>query len=97
VITFDLDDDAPIFWQKCKTVAVDSRFNVDLPNTHTLQLEFAKDGFSTRYYYFEIIRPGRAPLDVASSATRPVYGANPIESTMHIVLVRRAPTSVNLR
>jgi hypothetical protein len=43
-MTFDLNNDEPVFWEQMSTNDVNGHFAADLGNTHTVFLEFAKDG-----------------------------------------------------
>ncbi|MDB5329850.1 MAG: hypothetical protein JWP03_1001 [Phycisphaerales bacterium] len=43
-MTFDLNNDEPVFWEQMSTNDLNGHFAVDLGNTHTVFLEFAKDG-----------------------------------------------------
>jgi hypothetical protein len=94
VVTFDLNDGGPLFWEVTKTEQVNGHFSVNLLNTHTVQLRFAKNGYDPREYHFEIFRKGHLPLDVVRAATAPVYGIGRIiESELQVVMKREIPTA----
>ncbi|MGB7161192.1 MAG: hypothetical protein WBD40_24245 [Tepidisphaeraceae bacterium] len=94
LVTFDLNDDSPVFWEEAKSRDVDGDFSVNLYNTHTVRLEFTKDGFENRDYHFELVRKGGWPWDASSAATQPVYGQSPIVEPKLRVVMKRAPAQV---
>jgi hypothetical protein len=55
-----------------------------------VRLEFAKDGFESRLYHFELVRKEGWPWDATPAATRPVYGRSPIVEPKLRVVMRRA-------
>jgi hypothetical protein len=91
LVTFDLNDDSPIFWEEVKNRDVDGTFSVSLFNTHTVHLEFVKAGFEGREYHFELVRKDGWPWDAKPSTTRPVYSPSPIEvSKLRVIMKRKA-------
>jgi hypothetical protein len=89
LVTFDLNDDSPVFWEEVKCRDVDGDFSVNLYNTHTVRLEFAKDGFENRDYHFELVRKDGWPWDAEPATTQPVFGKGRIVEPKLRVMMKR--------
>ena len=90
LVTFDLGDDSPVFWEEATSRDVDGTFSLNLSNTHTVRLQFTNGGFENREYHYELVRRGGWPQDTRPATTQPVYGPAPIvEPKLRVVMKRR--------
>ncbi|HWE96804.1 MAG TPA: hypothetical protein VG269_22785 [Tepidisphaeraceae bacterium] len=93
LVTFDVNNDAAVFWEQTSTNDINGRFAVNLGNTHTVFLEFAKDGYESRQYQYEINSDGLS-RDMFRPTVTPVYHASPlVESGLRVMMKRQPQTA----
>jgi hypothetical protein len=94
LVTWDLNDDAAVFWEQVRTRDVNRAFAVDLWNTHSVRLEFSKDGFERCDHYFELMRSDGYAQDAAPATTQPIYATSPLRRQNIRVVMKRAGSTI---